>query len=72
MNTNMVHNILNLPGLIVASLILYDWTALGLSPSTAAMVSARYLLADKVIKFGMNVTRDGLTGLWKVEPPVKQ
>lgn len=72
MNANMIHNILNLLGLIVASLILYDWTALGLSPSTAATVTAGVLLADKVIKLAMNVTRDGVGGLWKVQPPVER
>ena len=36
MNTNLIHNILNIVGLIVGSILFYDWTALGVSPETAA------------------------------------
>ena len=72
MNANAFHNILNLIGLIVASLVLYDWTQLGLSAETAATVTAGLLLADKIIKFAMNIFRDGITGLWKVQPPVEK
>ena len=72
MNANAFHNILNLIGLVVASLVLYDWTQLGMSAETAATISAGLLLADKIIKFTMNIFRDGFTGLWKVQPPVKK
>ena len=70
MNTNAFHNILNILGLIVGSLVAFDWAGLGLSPETAAMVASGFLLADKVIKLAMNVTRDGLGGLFKTQPPV--
>lgn len=70
MNANMIHNILNLIGLIIGALITFDWAGLGLSPEAAAMIAGWVLLADKVIKFTMNIFRDGLTGLWKVQPPV--
>lgn len=71
MNTNLVHNILNFIGLIVGALIAYDWTILGVAPSTAAVIAGAVLLADKVIKLAINITRDGVTGLVKDQPPVQ-
>lgn len=70
MNTNALHNILNLLGLLVGSLIMFDWASLGLTPETAAMVASGFILADKVIKFAINIFRDGLGGLFKTQPPV--
>lgn len=72
MNTNAIHNILNLIGLIIGALIAYDWTGLGLSAETAAAIASGMLVADKVIKFAMNIVRDGFMGLWKVQPPVEK
>lgn len=72
MNTNAIHNILNLLGLLVGSLIMFDWASLGLTPATAATIASGFILADKVIKFGLNIFRDGLGGLFKVQPPVKK
>lgn len=48
------------------------WTTLGVDASTAATIAGGVLLADKVIKLGLNVTRDGVTGLFKVQPPVEK
>jgi hypothetical protein len=71
MNANAIHNILNLLGLIVGSLITFDWAGLGLPPEAAAMIAGGVLLADKIIKLGMNIMRDGFGGLFKVQPPVQ-
>lgn len=71
MNTNAIHNILNIIGLIVGSLIAFDWASLGLAPETAAMIASGFILADKIIKMGMNILRDGVGGLFKVQPAVK-
>lgn len=71
MNTNLIHNVLNLIGLIVGALITFDWAQLGLAPETAAFIAGGVLLADKIIKFAMNIFRDGFTGLWKMQPPVQ-
>lgn len=71
MNTNMIHNLLNLFGLIVGALITFDWTQLGFTAEQAALVAGWVLLGDKIIKFAMNIIRDGVTGLWKPQPPVK-
>jgi hypothetical protein len=70
MNTNALHNILNLLGLVVGSLIAFDWAGLGLSPSVAAAIASGVLIADKVIKLAINVLRDGVGGLFKAQPPV--
>jgi hypothetical protein len=72
MNANMIHNILNLIGLVIGALIAFDWTTLGLDAGTAATVAGAVLLVDKVIKLGLNVTRDGVTGLFKQQPPVEK
>lgn len=71
LNANLVHNILNLIGLIVGALITFDWTQLGFTAEQAALFAGWVLLGDKIIKFTMNITRDGITGLIKPQPPVK-
>jgi len=70
MNVNAIHNILNLIGLVVGALITFDWASLGLAPEAAAFVAGAVLLADKIIKLAMNIFRDGIGGLFKVQPPV--
>lgn len=70
MNANAFHNILNLIGLVIGALIAFDWTSLGLDPITAAKVAGGVLLADKIIKLVLNVSRDGLNGLFARQPPV--
>lgn len=72
MNTNAIHNILNLIGLIIGALITFDWTALGFSAEQAALFAGWVLIADKVIKLLINVARDGLSGLFKAQPPVQR
>lgn len=72
MNANMVHNILNFIGLLVAALLTYDWTQLGLTAEQAILVAGWVLLADKIIKLSMNLFRDGFSGLFKVQPPVNE
>lgn len=69
-NTNALHNILNLIGLVVGALLTFDWAGLGLSAPVAAAIASGVLLADKVIKLAINITRDGIGGLFKPQPPV--
>lgn len=71
MNTNLIHNILNVLGVVVASLIAFDWTTFGFDPAVAAQIAGGVLLLQNVIKLGINVTRDGLGGLVKDQPPVQ-
>jgi hypothetical protein len=70
LNSNAAHNFLNFLGLIVGSLIAFDWAGLGLPPATAAAIASGVLIADKVIKLAINVLRDGFGGLFKPQPPV--
>lgn len=70
MNTNAIHNLLNLIGLIIGGLVAFDWTQFGVSTETALTITGAVLLADKVIKFAMNISRDGVGGLFKPQPPV--
>lgn len=72
MNANAFHNILNFVGLIVGILLTTDLQALGVSASTAVTLAAWFILADKVIKLALNLTRDGVTGLFAAQPPVKK
>ena len=71
MNTNALHNILNLIGLVIGALITFDWAGLGLSPEVAALIAGWVLVADKVIKLAINIVRDGIAGLFKPQPPVQ-
>lgn len=71
MNANFIHNLLNVLGLIIGALITFDWTTLGFTAEQAALFAGWVLIGDKVIKLGMNITRDGLTGLVKEQPPVR-
>jgi hypothetical protein len=71
MNTNLVHNLLNLIGLVIGALITFDWQALGFTAEQAALFAGWVLLGDKVIKFAMNIMRDGVTGLIKPQPPIQ-
>ena len=71
MNTNAIHNVLNLIGLVIGALITFDWASLGLSAEMAALIAGGVLLADKIIKLAINIVRDGFGGLFKVQPPVQ-
>lgn len=72
MNTNLIHNVLNFLGMIVGTVLLYDWTQLGFSPEQGLLIGGYFILADKIIKIAMNLFRDGFAGLWKVQPPVEK
>lgn len=71
MNTNLLHNILNIIGLIVGALMTYDFTQLGMTAEQAAFIASWLLFGDKVIKLLMNLWRDGVAGLFKTQPPVE-
>jgi len=72
MNANAIHNILNLIGLIIGALLTFDWASLGMTAEQAAALAAWFIMGDKVVKLGINITRDGLGGLWRVQPPVRK
>lgn len=66
MNTNLIHNFLNIAIAAVAALAVFDWTVL-FSQSTAMVIVGILASAKTVI----NVIRDGLSGLVKNQPPVQ-
>lgn len=66
MNSNLVHNILNIAIALTAIALLPEFQQL-LPPEIAVAVASAAATAKVVI----NVVRDGLTGLVKEQPPVK-
>jgi hypothetical protein len=65
-NTNLIHNILNIAIAIVAALSVPEIS--GILPPEWGVAIAGFLSTAKVV---LNVIRDGLTGLVKEQPPVK-
>lgn len=66
MNTNLLHNIINVSMAVIAGLQALDWTAF-VSPETSVTIVG--VLA--VLKLTINLWRDGLSGLIKDQPPVQ-
>ena len=66
MNTNLIHNILNIVMVVVGGLAGFDFVGLGLDPILAGKIIAGLGTAKMII----NVIRDGFTGLTKPQPPV--
>lgn len=71
MNTNMVHNAINVIGLLFGLWATADLSTLGITNETAAVLTGWFLLISNSIKLVMNALRDGLTGLVKTQPPVQ-
>lgn len=71
MNTNAFHNLLNFVAGIIGIALATDWTVFGLDAATAAKVAAATLVLQNVVKLGINIYRDGVTGLVKEQPPVE-
>ncbi len=79
MNTNLIHNILNVVNVVlaasVAGLIATGCVqnAAGVIDCSASWIPASYvgyaLMAINAIKLVMNVVRDGFGGLFKSQPP---
>lgn len=72
LNTNLLHNILNVLMLLFGSLITFDWTMLGLDARTALFVTGIIIISEKILKITVNIVRDGFSGLAKVQPPVEE
>lgn len=71
MNTNLLHNCINVLGLLTGLWATADLSALGLSSAAAAAVAGWFLLISNSLKLGLNAWRDGLTGMVKPQPPVQ-
>lgn len=65
MNTNLVHNILNLTIVVVSAIAIADLTPF-MSEELALQVTA----GAASLKLIMNSIRDGVTGLMAQQPPV--
>ena len=71
MNTNFFHNLLNLLFGLIGVLVLTDWTAFGVQADTGVQIVGALLVVQNVLKLIINVSRDGVTGLVKEQPPVR-
>lgn len=67
MNTNLIHNVLNIAMIVIAGLAGFDFVGLGLDPVLAGKIVAGLATAKTII----NVVRDGFAGLIKAQPPVQ-
>jgi hypothetical protein len=67
-NSNLLHNILNVAMIVVAGLAGFDYVGMGLDPVMAGKIVA----ALGAVKMVINVLRDGITGLTKPQPPVQK
>lgn len=67
MNTNMLHNVINILIIVISAMGAMDWTEF-VDPETAAGIVG----ALSALKLVMNMLRDGFTGLVKVQPPVEK
>lgn len=65
LNTNTLHNVLNLGLAVLAGLESFNWISL-FDPTTSLQIAAGIGLA----KLTINIWRDGFSGLIKVQPPV--
>lgn len=71
MNTNLIHNILNIFGLLFGLWATVDLSTLGIANELAIVLAGWFLLISNSIKLVMNALRDGVTGLVKTQPPVQ-
>lgn len=63
MTTNIFHSILLLVNTIIASLLMFDWTSLGVSEQTGNLVAGIVLLISTVAKGLLNATGNPQTGV---------
>lgn len=69
MNSNLFHNLLNIVFGIVGVLVVADWTAFGFDAATSVQIVGGLLVAQNALKLGINVSRDGIGGLIRHQPP---
>lgn len=70
MNANLFHNILNIAFLIIGVLVTFDWTVFGFDAAVTVKIVGALVLVQSLLKLGINITRDGVAGLVKPQPPV--
>jgi hypothetical protein len=67
MNTNAIHNFINILLTVIGSLMLFDWGVFGMAAEDVAVIMGGLGFAKLVI----NAIRDGLTKLFSPQPPVE-
>ena len=77
MNLNLVHNVINILIAALGAILLASGCVAGVAgaldcsaswmPPQISMIAITALSALKVV---LNIFRDGITGLWKAQPPV--
>lgn len=82
MNSNLFHNIANLASLVLSlGTVILLWsgcttTVTGSFDCGGSFINPAYttgaIAVLQAIKMGVNVVRDGISGLMKPQPPVKQ
>lgn len=79
LNLNLVHNLINILIAALGAILLASGcvaTATGSLDCSASWISPQItaiaITGLAVLKTVLNVLRDGLTGLWKVQPPVQK
>lgn len=70
MNANLFHNILNIAFLVIGVLVTFDWTVFGFDAAVTVKIVGALVLVQSLLKLGINITRDRVTGLVKPQPPV--
>ncbi len=66
LNTNLLHNILNVSMAVIGSLELID-----LAPLVGVENSLKIITGMAIAKLVINLVRDGIAGLAKDQPPVQ-
>lgn len=68
LNTNLIHNCINILILVVCALPGFDFSTLGIDTETALKISSGLALLKLVI----NAVRDGPTGMVAPPPPAEE
>lgn len=63
MNTNIFHSILLLVNTIIGSLLVFDWTAIGIPESTGNLIAGIVLLISTIAKTLLNASGSPQTGI---------
>lgn len=64
-NTNFLHNFLNVLMVVIPALEVFDWT-----PFFDPLTSLKIAGGLGLLKIVINIVRDGMAGLVKQQPPV--
>ena len=72
MNSNAFHNALNIIFMVIGVLVAFDWAVFGFAPEVTVKIVGALMLTQNILKLAINVGRDGPSGLFSEQPPVKK